>query len=65
MKSNNQKPNTQRIIVSFIGLLCVAATSSLLSSCAYTETINQREAESLKLQQELGQELERGRRLTQ
>ena len=51
----------------FVALACSAfalVSSGLLSSCAYTETMNEREAEGHRLQGELGYEIEKGNRLT-
>ena len=39
-------------------------TSGLLGSCAYTETMNERNAEGARLQHELGNEIQRGHRLS-
>lgn len=64
MKSDNHTSKTKRIVASLSCLVCAAATSGLLNSCAYTETMNQREAEGQRLQKELGYEIERGRRLS-
>ena len=64
MKPSNKKPSIKRVLASLACLCCAAATSGLLSSCAYTETMNEREAEGQKLQRDLGYEIERGRRLS-
>ncbi len=44
-------------------LTCICIPGAL-ASCAYTETMNQREAEGQQLQRQLGYEIERGRQLT-
>ena len=64
MKSSNTKSTPKRFFASLACIACAIATSSLLSSCAYTETMNEREAEGQRLQKELGYEIERGRRLS-
>jgi len=65
MKSKTQKTSVQGKLIPSIGLLFLAAAGSVLTSCAYTETMNQREAEGQFLQQELQKELVKGRKLTQ
>jgi len=48
----------------FFGVFLVLGMSGFLSSCAYTETMNERNAEGQRLQKELDFETERGRRLS-
>lgn len=59
------KKNTtlSRLLASILFSACAVATSGLLGSCAYTETMNEREAEGQGLQRELGYEIEKGKRL--
>lgn len=64
MKSDNQKTKLSRTAAILSCIVCAAATCGLFNSCAYTETMNQREAEGQRLQKELGYEIERGRRLS-
>jgi len=65
-----KQPNTElsrrsrRVFASLAIASCALATSGLLNSCAYTETMNEREAEGQGLQRELGYEIERGRKLS-
>lgn len=44
-----------------LGCICIPG---VLASCAYTETMNQRNAEGQQLQKDLSYEIERGRRLS-
>ncbi len=65
-----KKPNTQlfqkgkRVFASLALASCALVTGGLLNSCAYTETMNDREAEGQGLQRELGYEIERGHKLS-
>lgn len=45
-------------------LLGALFTCAILSSCAYTETMNERNTEGYRLQHELDQEVDRGNRLS-
>ena len=49
----------KRIVL--LGCICIPG---ILASCAYTETMNQREAEGQQLQKELNYEIERNSRLS-
>lgn len=44
--------------------LCVLSLAGPLASCAYTETMNERNAEGVRLQQDLQFEQERARNLS-
>jgi len=60
------KKNTTiaRLLASVLLTVGAIATGALLSSCAYTETMNEREAEGQGLQKDLNYEIEKGHRLT-
>lgn len=58
------RPAAKRILVVLACSACAFVSTTALSSCAYTETMNQREAEGRKLQGDLGYEIEKGKRLT-
>lgn len=66
MKKSNTKLSrrSKRVFASLALASCALVTSGLLSSCAYTETMNEREAEGQGLQRELGYEIERGNKLS-
>jgi hypothetical protein len=52
----------------FVLSLCAVGgllSAGLLSSCAYTETMNERNREGVRLQNELNYEVERNHRLSQ
>ena len=60
------KKNTTitRLLTPILFAVGAIATSGLISSCAYTETMNEREVEGQGLQKDLNYEIEKGRRLT-
>lgn len=58
-----KKNNITRFITGFIFAACALATSGLLSSCAYTDTMNERNVEGAHLQNELNYEVQRGHEL--
>ena len=63
MKFKTKNVNKNRLLSVLLCLGGAAATGGLFSSCAYTETMNEREAEGHKLRQDLNYEIERGRKL--
>ncbi len=69
----NRSPNIERMRKNTIGarltaaillVLGTLASGGLFSSCAYTETMREREVEGQILQGELNYEIERGNRLS-
>jgi len=60
------KKNTTiaRLVTSFLLTAGAIAIGALLSSCAYTETMNEREVEGQGLQKDLNYEIEKGNRLS-
>lgn len=59
-----KKNKTTRLITGFIFASCALVTSGLLSSCAYTDTMNERNVEGVQLQNELNYEVDRGKKLS-
>ncbi len=66
MKKSNTplSRRSKRVFTALALVSCALVTSGLLNSCAYTETMNEREAEGRGLQRELGYEIERGHKLS-
>jgi len=62
--TTQNRPIAKRILITLACSACALVSSTALSSCAYTETMNEREAEGHRLQGELGYEIEKGKRLT-
>jgi len=60
----NKNTTIARFVASVLLTAGAIATGALLSSCAYTETMNEREVEGQGLQRDLNYEIEKGNRLS-
>ncbi len=53
-----------RFLFGLLSTFGIIISTGLLNSCAYTETMNDRNTEGWKLQNELNYEVERGKKLS-